>query len=869
MRYWRFGRVLMFAALAVLLGVVLWRTTGGTRTRSTIPYSTLVTQYIGSDAQSTRVQQIRVIGSRLDVLLKTTDEHGRPERKLVYLGPMSVMPDLVRSWTDRGITVEFRPASSAWRLVLGVFPYVIILVAIFLIFRQTQSGQQGIFSFGKSRARELTEDVPTITFAEVAGVEEAKQELQEVVEFLREPEKFQRLGGKIPRGVLMVGPPGTGKTYLARAIAGEAGVPFFYISGSDFVEMFVGVGASRVRDLFDQAKRKSPCIVFIDEIDAVGRHRGAGLGGGHDEREQTLNQLLVEMDGFSSSRATVILIAATNRPDVLDPALLRPGRFDRQVYIDMPDARGREGILKIHTRQVPLAPDVDLHAVARGTSGLSGADLRNLVNEAALLAARSNRSEVSMSEFERAKEKVMWGTERRSLVMTDQERHVTAVHEAGHALVALFTPEADPVHKCSIVPRGRSLGLTSFLPVDERHTVTRGWCMAKLVGILGGRAAEMLVFNEITNGAANDLDTATELARRMVCDWGMSERVGPATVGHRDEEVFIGKELFHSHKLSERTLEVVDAEVRRFVDDALRGARALLEQHRDALDGLSKALLVHEVLDRPQIEDIVRTVTNQSQITAQFGRPEEEPPRPKVVERGAQTPPVEERPPQPSRQERPRRERPPREQAVTIAPPPLKAEGPPTHIEEEETEVVAAQRHVPEPSHEEKAEPAPAAAPERVSFGRKPKVVRRTALPTSRAPEAGMPVSAVLSEHIVYGRPLRPADEAGGSKAEDTAMSAAEGLAAVTLEVTAPSTEEPAAVMPEPTTPAAESISPEPAKATPASETTETSQEEAEQKKTATPDAGTTVEPTPASDVAKATRPAEGEQAPPREERED
>jgi len=748
--------------LAALLGIVLWRTVSGTRGRDTISYGKLRTECLAAG----RVQSIRVIGDRLEATLKPSGAEEAPERKLVYLGTMQMTPELVESWIERGINVEFRPSSSAWRTALNALPYIAILFVIYLLVRQVQSGQRGIFSFGKSRARELTEDAPTITFAEVAGVEEAKQELQEIVEFLKEPDKFQRLGGRIPRGVLMVGPPGTGKTYLARAVAGEAGVPFFSISGSDFVEMFVGVGASRVRDLFGRAKAKAPCIVFIDEIDAVGRHRGAGIGGGHDEREQTLNQLLVEMDGFNTS-STVILIAATNRPDVLDPALLRPGRFDRQVVIDMPDVRGRDGILKIHSKNVPLAKDVDLREVARGTPGLSGADLRNLVNEAALLAARNGRREVGMHEFEAAKEKVMWGAERRSLVMTEEDRRVTAVHEAGHALATLLTPGADPVHKITIVPRGRSLGLTSYLPDDERHTVSRSWCVGKLTGALGGRAAEELVIGEITNGAASDLEIVTALARRMVCEWGMSPQLGPVMVSGKDGEVFIGKDLVQTRVLSEQTLQVIDAEVRRFIDEALQQAHRLLQGNRDALDALAKELLVREVLDRGQIERIIRPYIGTAPAAEDLEPIEEVLRGPIIVEHPATTP--RRRPERRDRSDEPPRKRTPkptrRQKAEELKVEEPKAE----ELREQHTVVLRDETSLPpEPAADRKSDrggESERVSPPRtpVTFGRKLKTVKRFGLPASEAPQSGIPVSSVLREDVIaYGRPLRPADDDEG-----------------------------------------------------------------------------------------------------------
>jgi cell division protease FtsH len=474
-------------------------------------------------------------------------------------------------------------------------------------FRQVQAGGNRAFSFGKSKAKLLTGDTPKVTFADVAGADEAKVELQEIIEFLRDPQKFQRLGGRLPKGVLLVGPPGTGKTLLARAVAGEAGRPFFSMSGSDFVEMFVGVGASRVRDLFEQGKAHAPCIIFIDEIDAVGRHRGAGLGGGHDEREQTLNQLLVEMDGFESNEG-VILIAATNRPDVLDPALLRPGRFDRQVVVDMPDVRGREAILKVHARDKPLSRNVQLEIVARATPGLAGADLANIVNEAALLAARRAKQSVEMDDFEDAKDKVMLGVERKSMVLSDEEKRLTAYHEAGHAIVSVRVPGLDPVHKVTIVPRGRALGITFSLPEEDRHNYTKEYILGQLTKMYGGRVAEELIFgaSKVTTGAAQDIQQATELARRMVTQFGMSDVIGPIAVGDREQQIFLGREIAQRHEVSERTAEIVDAEVKHVLDASLRHARQILEDDLPLLHRMAKALIERETLDREEVETLVR-----------------------------------------------------------------------------------------------------------------------------------------------------------------------------------------------------------------------------------------------------------------------
>jgi len=494
---------------------------------------------------------------------------------------------------------------SWYGVLLGYLP-ILIIIGLWLFFmRQMQSGGSGAMRFGKSKAKLLIENKPKITFRDVAGAEEAKEELQEIIEFLRDPKKFQTLGGRIPNGALLLGPPGTGKTLLAKAVAGEAAVPFFSMSGSDFVEMFVGVGASRVRDLFEQGKRSAPCIMFIDEIDAVGRHRGAGLGGGHDEREQTLNQLLVEMDGFESNEG-VILIAATNRPDVLDPALLRPGRFDRQIVVDAPDIKGREGILKVHTRKIPLAADVDLKILARGTPGMVGADLANMVNEAALLAARRNHRRVSMRDFEDSKDKVMMGAERKSRVINEEEKKVTAYHESGHTIVGWLTPDADPIHKVTIIPRGRALGVTHFLPMDERMTYTREYCIGVLVRMMGGRGAEEVIFDQITTGAGNDIEQATSLARKMVCQWGMSDDLGPLTYGRKEEMVFLGREISHTKDYSEATQQKIDSEIRRLVEDAHQHAVKLLRENEDKLHAMAEALLEREILDSDEVDRIMR-----------------------------------------------------------------------------------------------------------------------------------------------------------------------------------------------------------------------------------------------------------------------
>jgi cell division protease FtsH len=519
-------------------------------------------------------------------------------------------PELVKRLEERNVAISAKPVTEGGQSLVGMliswFPMFLILAVWIFFMRQMQGTGGKALGFGKSKAKLLTEAHGRVTFEDVAGVDEAKEDLQEIVEFLRDPQKFQRLGGRIPRGVLLVGPPGTGKTLLARAIAGEANVPFFTISGSDFVEMFVGVGASRVRDMFEQAKKNAPCIIFIDEIDAVGRHRGAGLGGGNDEREQTLNQLLVEMDGFESNEG-IILIAATNRPDVLDPALLRPGRFDRQIVVPNPDVVGREKILKVHARKVPLAPDVDLKTVARGTPGFSGADLMNLVNEAALLAARRGKRLVMMSEFEDAKDKVMMGAERRTLVMTEDEKRLTAYHEAGHAIVALNVRATDPVHKATIIPRGRALGMVMQLPERDKLSMSLEQMTSRLAIMMGGRVAEEMVFGKekVTSGAATDIEQATRLARMMVTRWGLSDELGTVTYGENQEEVFLGHSVSRQQNISEETAQKIDVEIRRLVEDGLAEARMILAEHRDDLETLAQGLLEYETLAGDEIRNLL------------------------------------------------------------------------------------------------------------------------------------------------------------------------------------------------------------------------------------------------------------------------
>jgi len=530
-----------------------------------------------------------------------------------YTGFVSRIPfvdlnyDLVNRLEESGARIVAKEKSvDFYQVLFSIAPWLLLIFIWIFFLRQMQggAGPKGLFSFGKSKAKLLTDDRPKVTFNDVAGADEAKGELKEIIEFLKEPGKFQKLGGKIPKGALLLGPPGSGKTLLARAVAGEASVPFFSMSGSDFVEMFVGVGASRVRDLFEQGKKNAPCIIFIDEIDAVGRHRGAGLGGGHDEREQTLNQLLVEMDGFESNEG-VILIAATNRPDVLDPALLRPGRFDRQIVVPSPDVKGREGILKVHMLKIKLADDVDATILARGTPGMSGADLANMVNEAALLASRHNQDEVKMEDFENAKDKVMMGSERRSLVITDEEKKIIAYHEAGHTLVTKFLPKADPIHKVTIIPRGLALGVTQSLPVDDRHTHSKEYLETTLTVLMGGRVAELLVLDQLGTGAGNDLERATKLARKMVCNWGMSEKLGPVTFGKKDEHIFLGREIAQRDEYSEATAVIIDQEIKLLIENAEETARKILADNLDKLHKLALALLDREIVDGREVDVII------------------------------------------------------------------------------------------------------------------------------------------------------------------------------------------------------------------------------------------------------------------------
>ncbi len=595
------AKTILFWISIVLLGVVLWQlvSKNGQAAREDNPsYSEFMAHVDQGD-----VKEVTMYLSPNSYDLQ--GEYVKQNKKFHTTLFKEDAPNLTKALRDKGVRIEVKEkASGDWLILLvQVLPLVVILGFFLFMFRQMQAGGNKALSFGKSRARLLSAQQKKVTFKDVAGTDEAKEELQEIIEFLKDPQKFQKLGGRIPKGVLLVGPPGTGKTLLARAIAGEANVPFFSISGSDFVEMFVGVGASRVRDLFEQGKKNAPCIIFIDEIDAVGRHRGAGLGGGHDEREQTLNALLVEMDGFESNEG-VILIAATNRPDVLDPALLRPGRFDRRVVVARPDVKGREEILRVHTRKKPIADDVDLSIIARGTPGFSGADLESLANEAALWAARQNRKFVTMADFEMAKDKVLMGVERKSLILSDEEKKNTAYHEAGHALVAAITPGADPVHKVTIIPRGMALGLTMQLPTDDKHSYTKDHLEGMLAVLMGGRTAEELFLGHLTTGAGNDIERATDIARNMVCEWGMSE-LGPLAFGKKEEAIFLGREIAQHRDFSEATAVDIDKEVKRIVGSAYERARYILDTHRETLERIAQALLDREVLDANEVRMLI------------------------------------------------------------------------------------------------------------------------------------------------------------------------------------------------------------------------------------------------------------------------
>ena len=586
---------IIFWVVMVVTALLIWAVVRSSTGEHVSNYT--FTQFV-NQVDGGNVQEVTIAGTDVTGVLK------KDNTKFKTVIP-SNYPDLYKDLLGKNVKVTVKSESgSSWMTWLANGLPLILLIGLWIFFmRQMQSGGNKALSFGKSRARLLSTQHKKITFKDVAGVHEAKEELTEIIDFLREPQKFQKLGGRIPKGVLLVGPPGTGKTLLARAIAGEANVPFFSISGSDFVEMFVGVGASRVRDLFEQGKKNAPCIIFIDEIDAVGRHRGAGLGGGHDEREQTLNQLLVEMDGFESNEG-VILIAATNRPDVLDPALLRPGRFDRRVIVPRPDVKGREAILKVHTKKIPLSEDVDLPVLARGTPGFSGADLANLVNEGALLAARQNRKQVSMVDMETAKDKVLMGPERRSMILSGDEKRNTAFHEAGHALVASLLPNADPLHKVTIIPRGMALGVTMQLPLDDKHTYTRDFLEAQLAIMMGGRVAEELFLNHITTGAGNDIEQATGIARRMVCEFGMSD-LGPLSYGKNQQEIFLGRDLATQRDFSEDTAIKIDQEVKKFVTTGYQRAKDILNTHRDVMARIAEALLERESLDAVEMKLLI------------------------------------------------------------------------------------------------------------------------------------------------------------------------------------------------------------------------------------------------------------------------
>ncbi len=588
-------KTVVFWLVIVLSGVLLWQVVkaGGSGAKQReINFTEFMSQVDGGNVQNVTISGSDVTGSF------------RGEKTTFHTTVPSNYPEMFQILREKSVNITIKDVQNgSWTWLLNFAPIILLAALWFIMIRQMQTGGNKALSFGKSRARLLSMQQKKVTFKDVAGVDEAKDELREIIEFLREAQKFQKLGGRIPKGVLLVGPPGTGKTLLARAVAGEANVPFFSISGSDFVEMFVGVGASRVRDLFEQGKKNAPCIIFIDEIDAVGRHRGAGLGGGHDEREQTLNQLLVEMDGFESNEG-VILVAATNRPDVLDPALLRPGRFDRRVVVARPDVRGREEILRVHTRKIPLSDDVNLSILARGTPGFSGADLANMVNEAALNAARQNRKTVAMYDFELAKDKVLMGAERKSMLLSDEEKRVTAYHEGGHAVVAALRDDADPLHKVTIIPRGMALGVTMQLPIDDKHTYRKTYLDTRLAIMMGGRVAEELFLNTMTTGAGNDIEQATELARKMVCEFGMSE-LGPITFGKKDEQIFLGREINQHRDYSEDTAILIDKEVRRMVDAGYKSAVDILSSHRDAMHRIAQALLEREVLDGDDIKALI------------------------------------------------------------------------------------------------------------------------------------------------------------------------------------------------------------------------------------------------------------------------
>jgi cell division protease FtsH len=611
-------------AVIIVLVLLLWNLFAATKgTAEEIGFSKFM-----ADVNAGRVQKVVIRGSQLEGTWKNAVKGAKDQFKVVV--PPNY-DELVKLLSSNGVEIEAQePRDNSFVTALVTWAPVLFLVALWIFFmRQMQAGGNKALSFGKSKAKLLSGTARKVTFKDVAGVDEAKVELQEIIEFLRDPQKFTKLGGKIPKGVLLMGPPGTGKTLLARAIAGEANVPFFSISGSDFVEMFVGVGASRVRDLFEQGKKNAPCIIFIDEIDAVGRHRGAGLGGGHDEREQTLNQLLVEMDGFEANEG-VILVAGTNRPDVLDPALLRPGRFDRRVVVDLPDLKGREGILRVHTRSTPLADDVDLGVIARSTPGFSGADLANLVNEAALIAARYDKKRVQMIDFEFAKDKVMMGVERKSMVMSLKEKRNTAYHEAGHTIVAAILPAADPLHKVTIIPRGRALGLTQQLPTEDKYSYSKRYLESMLAVLMGGRIAEEIYLGEITTGAGNDIERATGMARRMVCEWGMSD-LGPISYGKKEEAIFLGREFAQHQDFSEETARAIDAEVRKIVDTAYKTAYDIIDTHKVVMDRIAQGLLERETLDGREVNEILIEETGIDYIDRKEQKPVMDDPQPPVA----------------------------------------------------------------------------------------------------------------------------------------------------------------------------------------------------------------------------------------------
>jgi cell division protease FtsH len=609
---------LAFWIVLVVVGAAVWNlSTNFKKPTTVLPFSDFMAQ-----VDAGQVAEVTISGNEITGKLKTDDGKG-----FRVTAPGEQYEGLVNKLIEKQVIVSAKEAStSPWTALLYNWAPILLMIGFWIfIMRQMQSGGNKALSFGKSKAKLSSSAQKKVTFKDVAGVDEAKDELQEIIDFLREPQKFQKLGGRIPKGVLLMGPPGTGKTLMARAVAGEANVPFFSISGSDFVEMFVGVGASRVRDLFEQGKKNAPCIVFIDEIDAVGRHRGAGLGGGHDEREQTLNQLLVEMDGFESNEG-VILVAATNRPDVLDPALLRPGRFDRRIVVNRPDVKGREGILGVHTKKIPMSDDVDVPIVARGTSGFSGADLANLVNEAALNAARYNQKVVRMLDFEFAKDKVLMGAERRSMIISESEKRVTAIHEAGHAVLAVMLPHADPIHKVTIIPRGMALGLTQQLPIDEKHNYSREYLEDQIAILLGGRIAEEITIGSVTTGAGNDLERATDLARRMVCEWGMSNAMGPLTFGKKEEQIFLGREIAQHQDYSEDTALKIDQEVKRFITDNYAKAQAILTEHKPRVLEMAEALLLRETLDAEQVKRICAGLALDEPVSPS-GTPTAAPPR--------------------------------------------------------------------------------------------------------------------------------------------------------------------------------------------------------------------------------------------------